>query len=1120
MAGRDPQKYIVAIEAAYNDNHAYVVVNDPEMGKYIEKFKYKPFLWMKEEVGHMLYDGNRTKLRAAMQKYGITIKKLKTSNAKGITPARMDSGFKYLVTCNNTHNQLNWFFKDGGFNTKEGNNSKLIFKFAPDEQFMIQTGKRLFKGFEDYDELHRLQFDLETQGLDPMGNPIFQIGIRDNKGYERIIEVTGNTPQELRDSERVAIVEFFKVVNDLQPDIIAGYNSANFDWPFLYKRSDRLSIDISKFVKGLDGQTPIKNSDWNLKMGQDTERYSQTLLWGYSVLDISHSVRRAQAINSNIKGWSLKYITKFSKAQKPNRVYVKGELIYETWKDNDSIYYFNEENGDWFKYIQGNETQDELISTGEYDEVKGSYIVERYLLDDLWETEKVDAIYNQAPFLLAKSIPTSYMRSSTMGTAGQWSLLLAAWSFEHGLAIPDYEQKREFTGGLSRLLETGFAEDVSKMDYAALYPKTTLTYGIFPETDISGVFKGLLTYIVDNRDKYKFLVEEYKGKIDELSKLEPTDENIALIEKYSKLASDYDKKQLPLKILANSFYGAYGAPYIFPWGDTMCAEKITCMSRQHLRLMVKVFTEKWGFRALVMDTDGVNFAIPKNVDDIKYTALGNHWKTTKYKDVELSGLDACLAYFNENYMEGWMGLDVDDVCKATINFKRKNYANLIGTKVKLVGNTIKSKAMPTYIEDFLDKGIKLLLDGKGYEFINYYYEYIEDIYNYRIPLVKIASKAKVKQTIPQYLEDCKTRTKSGSLKARKAHMELILHHDMEPKLGDVIYYVNTADTKSKGDVQVITDKTTKQRKIVLNCKIIPQEDIENNPNYVTDEYNVHKYISAFNTRIAPLLVVFSRDIRDKILIDMVKDRKTKQYQLQDKYYFTESECKLVSGQPIEESDQDTYEELMTMDNKEIRFWMLANETPNQLTIEEWEDIKRDYFDKKENGLVADLLRLKQVCQKLELAQLKAIINNGKLPTVVSEIVKMDESGNLISKEWAEPIADLSIVFDYMDMAKFRDKFYRKFNITGTKKYDKWLSFVNSAKIPNTFTLSDYEILFTSISEYTFKELMNIDNGILSTLVSNQVKESSIVDKNEDTPIVQSNNLMSDVFDIMDDVEIL
>jgi hypothetical protein len=50
--------------------------------------------------------------------------------------------------------------------------------------------------------------------------------------------------------------------------------------------------------------------------------------------------------------------------------------------------------------------------------------------------------------------------------------------------------------------------------------------------------------------------------------------------------------------------------------------------------------------------------------------------------------------------------------------------------------------MPVYIEDFLGKSIRMLLDGDGYSFIQYY-EYVDKIYNYQIPLVKIASKGKL-----------------------------------------------------------------------------------------------------------------------------------------------------------------------------------------------------------------------------------------------------------------------------------------------------------------------------------------------------------------------------------------
>jgi DNA polymerase elongation subunit (family B) len=66
----------------------------------------------------------------------------------------------------------------------------------------------------------------------------------------------------------------------------------------------------------------------------------------------------------------------------------------------------------------------------------------------------------------------------------QWVLLVSGidygrWSYENGLAIPETQSKREFTGGLARLLEVGYAKNVVKLDYAALYPKIQLTHGIF-----------------------------------------------------------------------------------------------------------------------------------------------------------------------------------------------------------------------------------------------------------------------------------------------------------------------------------------------------------------------------------------------------------------------------------------------------------------------------------------------------------------------------------------------------------------------------------------------------------------------------------------------------------------
>ena len=1059
LAGRDPQKYIVAVEAPYYTNKVSLVINHPQRGKFIEEHTYKPFVWVKHDVSGLLYGGVKIELQRAMKKYGVKFTKLKTANELNITPDRMANGYRFLATTTQSYNDLQRFFEEGGLKIyNDPNYSRLFFALSPSEQFMIQTGKRLFKGMEDYDDVHRFQFDLETDGLVPEVGEIFQIGMKDNRGWSLILETTGDTLQERRDSERINIGEFFKELIRRGPDIIAGYNSENFDWDYIERRCNRLGVPMSDLAITLNNKVKIRRQEGaSLKLGEGSENYTQTHLWGFNVLDISHAVKRAMAINSDIKKWGLKYITKFSEVEKKNRVYVPGNKIFETWKDKVNDYWFCDEDGSWGKITDKNRD----ILDGNMDIVTGAYIVERYLLDDLWETEKVDAIYNQASFLLSKILPTTYQRSSTMGTAGQWKLLMSAWSYEQNLAIPSFGEKTQFTGGLSRLLRTGYARRVYKLDFAALYPKTQLTWNIFPDLDISHVMKGLLTYIVSTRDEFKFLTGEYKGKVTGLKlQLEGLDPNSAEYEKvkadivkYSKLKSDADKKQLPLKILANSFFGSYGAPHIFPWGDVPSAERTTCMSRQHLRLMVRFFTEK-GLTPLVGDTDGFNFSAPDEIDDYRYTPKCDHWKTKEYEGKgELEGMEALVAEFNELHMKGWMGLDIDDVCDSTINFMRKNYCNLIDGKVKLVGNSIKSKVMPTYIEEFLDIGIPLLLDNKGYEFIQAYYAKVDEIFNYEIPIIKIASKSKVKQTVEGYKAECKTKTKGGTFKARKAHMELIIANDLKPNLGDVIYYVNNATSMSAGDVVVKTDKETKARTVNINCTYIPESQLENNPNLTTEGYNAPKYIRALNKKMASLLVCFDKDIRDTILIDTYKDRKLKEYVLKERAIFTESQCELVSNQPIEEKDQDDIDErLMKMEDKEIKFWISVNEVPYIVDPKDWVEMKADYIERervrRRDSINAEIELIREESLKLELEDITRLEVYGKLPEEILRVSYLDTATRQFkSIRWDVPLADLDILFNFRKDAETRAKYYsgvlfyhtRDFKKKG--KYKFWVEFL-------------------------------------------------------------------------------
>jgi hypothetical protein len=265
-------------------------------------------------------------------------------------------------------------------------------------------------------------------------------------------------------------------------------------------------------------------------------------------------------------------------------------------------------------------------------------------------------------------------------------------------------------------------------------------------------------------------------------------------------------------------------------------------------------------------------------------------------------------------------------------------------KIKLTGNTIKSKKLQTYIVEFLDEGLKMLLNGDGLSFVELYYEYVEKIFNKEIPLANIANKSRVKQSIEDYKKHIKKTTKAGSLMSRQAHMELILQNDYPAGLGDTIYYVNNGIKKSSGDVQKITKATKKQQEeyrskfgtdmpadyIEINCYMIPEKEIVNNPN-LTGEYNVARYLTNFNKRIEPLLIVFGEEVRNNLIVTDPKDRGL----------FTKDQCKLINGVPFEPADQDSIEDLLTITDQEMVYWGKRGIDPEyiyELAEEGWEEM--------------------------------------------------------------------------------------------------------------------------------------------------------------------------------------
>ena len=596
--GSDPMKRIVAIELGYDNAEAEIVYVNDEGQKRIKKEPFKPFAWAKNSACIRMFGGQRGTLRAKMREYGIKVKPLYTCREDNPYPnEKLANGYKYLfyATHKMSMGKFQNFFNEAGTPLKskkkddDDASSQEFMYLQPAEQFMIETGKRFFKGYDNYDDLKRMSFDLETEGLNPRKHHISQIGIRTNKGYEKIITITGSTIEEKERNELNAINEFVQIIADEQPDVIFGHNTENFDWDFIIVRCQQYGIDFQQLSGQYLREGIYKQKrPTTLKLGGEVETYYATVMKYYNIVDSLHAVRRAMATDSSFESANLKYSTKYLHLNKHNRVYVPGNLIDSTWLVTDPVYAFNNENGDWYKV-----TKEKPIQNG-YQFVTGKYIVERYLLDDIWEADKVELTLHETDFQLTKIMPTTFMRVCTMGTATQWKLILLTWSYLHNLAIPSLGKNKKYTGGLSRLLVTGYMTNICKGDYAALYPTTQITWNIEPATDFMHVTLPMLKYVLLQREEHKGLkkksekaAENIYNKLKEIDK--DSEEYIQLSEERNTLLADkvnHDNQQLVLKKLANSWFGSLGCPGLNPWGDLTAAEKTTCIGRMLLRIMI------------------------------------------------------------------------------------------------------------------------------------------------------------------------------------------------------------------------------------------------------------------------------------------------------------------------------------------------------------------------------------------------------------------------------------------------------------------------------------------------------------------------------------------------------
>jgi DNA polymerase, archaea type len=320
----------------------------------------------------------------------------------------------------------------------------------PEEQYLVSTGRTYFRDLA-FDQLHRLQFDLETTGLSPERSRIFMVAVRHPSGAEQVLEAAGEDDA----AEADLIRRLVATVTASDPDVIENHNLHGFDLPFLEWRARRLGVPLAL------GRIP-----WlGLRARAARRDQIRYVVPGRECIDTLDAVRRYDFAIRELPGHGLKAVARHFGIAPPEREMVRGDLVHETYRTDPER-------------------------------------VRRYATADVTEVAALARLLSGAAYALAQLAPRRYERLADAGAAtGVIDPLLVRAYLRAGHALPAHETGDGTThsGAALHLFATGVAERVVKADVASLYPSLMRTHRIGPSRDRLGALLALVDSLVERR---------------------------------------------------------------------------------------------------------------------------------------------------------------------------------------------------------------------------------------------------------------------------------------------------------------------------------------------------------------------------------------------------------------------------------------------------------------------------------------------------------------------------------------------------------------------------------------------------------------------------------------------
>ena len=428
----------------------------------------------------------------------------------------------------------------------------------------------------EFPELKTLSFDIEVRNPKGMPqaeeDPIIMISLSSNQGLQTVLSTKKSSFEfvETLKTEAHMLERFVEIVKSENPDFLIGYNSDNFDLPYIRDRATKLNV---KMKIGTDGS--------GLKFMRRGYTNS-ALVKGRIHVDLYLLSRRYLQLDR----YTLERV--YKELFDEQKVDVPGDEIFEYWDE-------------------GGEKLETLF---------------KYSLDDAVSVTKIGEKLLPLSMELTRLVGQPFFDIARMATGQMVEWYLIRKAYEIGDMVPNKPSSSQYSERRGKKAEGGYVKDPVKglhenivsFDFRSLYPSIIISKNVSPDTLVSQC-EDEKCYIAPELG-HKFLkkpvgfVPSIIGNIlKERVKLKNQMKNAVNPREKQAL----DVQQQALKRLANSMYGVYGYSR-FRWYRIECAEAVTAWGRDFIKKTMQK-AEEYGFKAIYADTDGFYATfLPENED--------------------------------------------------------------------------------------------------------------------------------------------------------------------------------------------------------------------------------------------------------------------------------------------------------------------------------------------------------------------------------------------------------------------------------------------------------------------------------------------------------------------------